>query len=426
MRSVWAVTAILLSFLSVSKSAYGKKNDSVLLDLKINGATVLDSPDPSVFKKDDRFYLSYTTDSGNIPVFVSNDLKNWKFQRHVFASSDIKMVGNALKFGEYYYCHIWAPEFHHDSTGKTYLTFTAVRTKEAPPQGRCPDYNQDSGIYISVSDNGMNGHFGEPQSLKADKSCMSTALTPRPGRSPASPDTAFNSCQGGDCDAILRLDSTVFSDQGKNWLAYSWYANSIPNAWEEKNYGEHLSIVQMDTQNLGALSCDSETKKIFAVNPHDSNLYTGLAKSCKGCDKNLSFTTGRSGKPFLMNGYLQGVAEGASIFRNGNWVYLLASGGIWDSKSYHVFWIAAPSVEELSLNNPKRVVGRYLIPDDRYSYGHGSVVEKEQGQFFYVYHRLDHQACSKRNDCRRRIMISPIEFQVKNDGQNAVHIKPRI
>lgn len=410
---------VLVVFVFFLLSFTSKKSHQEPLELSISGKPVLDSPDPSVFQFQGIYYLTYTVGSGNIPIFSSKDLENWEFSHYAFDPQDFEMAGEALKIGGFYYCHIWAPEFHANTTGETFLTFTAVRRPTPPPQGRCPAYDQDSGVYIATSARGMKGPFQDPQPFQASPDCEKNH------RLPASPLSAFNSCRGGECDGVLRLDQTVFTDQGRSWLGYSWYVNSTPNAWEKDNYGEHISIASLDSRTLKSLSCAGDAKKLHLVNPHDKDLYRKLAGSCPGCGKNLSFTTERQGKPFIIHGALQGVAEGASFFRRGEWVYLLASGGIWDSPSYHVFWIAAKSVEELSLNNPRRLAGRYLIPDERYSYGHGSVISTGQDHYFYIYHRLDHKACSAQGDCRRRILLSPIHFEDTGDGLGPIHIKPQ-
>lgn len=138
----------------------------------------------------------------------------------------------------------------------------------------------------------------------------------------------------------------------------------------------------------------------------------------------LSFTKGRFGEEAKRNGYSWGVVEGPNLFRRGNYVYLLLSGSIWDSPYYHVYWVAAPTVEGLSLDNPQRLVGRYIIPSDGQSFGHGTAVLGPDGQHWYfIYHHLRNSDCKYKNDCARDVWVSPIEFEDQGDGKGAVHIK---
>ena len=107
-------------------------------------------------------------------------------------------------------------------------------------------------------------------------------------------------------------------------------------------------------------------------------------------------------------------------------MYLLVSGSAWDSAYYHVYWVAAKSVEELAYENPGRLVGRYLIPSDGQSFGHGTAVLGPDGvSWYFVHHRLDHGPCAVSGACQRDVWVSPIEFEDRGDGLGEVHIRAR-
>ena len=91
-----------------------------------------------------------------------------------------------------------------------------------------------------------------------------------------------------------------------------------------------------------------------------------------------------------------------------------------------MFFIAAPTVAELAYDNPSRLVGRYLIPSKGQSFGHGEAVLGPNGKdWYFVHHRLDHDACKASGDCRRDVWVSPIEFEDRGDGKGDAWIKPR-
>ena len=88
-------------------------------------------------------------------------------------------------------------------------------------------------------------------------------------------------------------------------------------------------------------------------------------------------------------------------------------------------WIAAPTVEELDLVTGNRIVGRFLIPSEDQSYGHGTAILGPDGSHWYcVHHHLHHTNCvSPRDFCPRHIYISPLEFEDRGDGRGEVWIK---
>ena len=90
-----------------------------------------------------------------------------------------------------------------------------------------------------------------------------------------------------------------------------------------------------------------------------------------------------------------------------------------------MFWVADPTVEGLALDNPARLEGRYLIPSDGMSFGHGApVLVPDDDSWYYVHHRLDGAACQA-GDCSRDVWVSPIELEDRGDGLGAVQIKAR-
>jgi hypothetical protein len=250
--------------------------------------------------------------------------------------------------------------------------------------------------------------------------------------------TSSEDCQGGSCHQVIRLDSDVFRDPatGRWWLAYSWYTNRPPMVpWEEANHGEHVSLVELDASDPFAVICDLDVPQLHVANPHDGDTLAALGSACVGCDERLSMTRGRFGEELVFDGFSWGIVEGASLFRRGDWVYLLISGSAWDSAYYHVYWVAAPTVEELALGSGARLVGRYLIPGQPvpgdpaspdWAFGHGTAVLGPDGDaWYFVHHRLDSTACRGPGDCRRDVWVSPIAFEDHGDGLGDVHIAPR-
>jgi hypothetical protein len=185
--------------------------------------------------------------------------------------------------------------------------------------------------------------------------------------------------------------------------------------------------VELDPADPFAVKCDAKVPKVFAANPHDAATLKKLATYCPDCGDMLSMTRGRFGEELSHNGVAGwGVVEGPSLFRRGDWVYLLVSGSAWDSAYYHVFWVAAKSVEELAYDNPSRLAGRFLIPSADQSFGHGTAVLGPDGKsWYFVHHRLSHGPCQSSGDCARDVWVSPIEFEDRGDGLGDVYIKPR-
>ena len=246
---------------------------------------------------------------------------------------------------------------------------------------------------------------------------------------PHSVDNVSPQCQGGFCDNIVRLDSDVFHDEKTNrwWLSYAWYTNTPPMvAWEKTNYGEHTSIVELKPSDPFAVICDPNVKKVFAADCHDANLLGALNSSCLRCGETLSFTRDRQNNEFIRDGFSWGVVEGPNLFRHGDLIYLMLSGSIWDSGYYSLFYLAAPTVEELAMDNPKRIAGRFVIPSLNQAFGHGTAVIGPDGQsLYFVHHRLRHDLCQANGDCHRDVFVSPIDFEDRHDGKGPIWIKPR-
>ena len=172
--------------------------------------------------------------------------------------------------------------------------------------------------------------------------------------------------------------------------------------------------------------CKASVAQPFVANPHDAATLKKLAASCPRCGEMLAMDRQRDGTTFNRGGYDWGVNEGPNLFRHGDYVYAMISGSVWDSAYYSIFWIAAPTVEELAYDNPKRLVGRYLIPSKDQSFGHGTFVLGPDGTTpYFVHHHLDHGKCLSTGDCSRDVYVSPIDFEDHGDGLGAVYISPR-
>lgn len=397
-----------------------------------NPVIAQDFPDPGVLRiieadgKPSYLLTPTTHNAGDIPVFKSRDLINWeRLPQKLFNRPSTP--GNSLEINGYHYCSIWAPQVNQLGAQSFMLSFTATRFKTA--QTPCPPYAEDSGVYLAWSSS-PTGPFADAahpwEPLPAGAQISNCALR---DQLPRSLDVASQDCQGTYCHHIIRLDSDVLKDPktGRWWLAYSWYTNRPPEvSWEKGNHGEHVNLVELDAADPFAVKCDTQVAQIGVANPHDGATMTRLAQSCSRCGEMLSNTRGRQGEEVYFDSYSWGVTEGASLFRRDDYVYLLVSGSLWDSAYYHVYWVAAPTVEELRYDNPNRLVGRYLVPSGGQSFGHGSAVEGPDGKsWFFVHHRLDQAPCRDSGRCGRDIWVSPIEFEDRGDGRGAVHIKPR-
>lgn len=389
-------------------------------------------PDPGVVRIIDTdgkpaYLLTPTTHhDGDIPVFKSRDLIRWdRLPQRLFNRASAP--GESLEINGFHYCAIWAPQITQLGPDSFMLSFTANRYRTA--QRPCPAYAEDGGIYLAWS-RSPTGPYADParpwEPLPAGGQISTCALR---DQLPRSLDVTARNCQGTFCHHIIRLDSDVFRDPktGRWWLAYSWYTNRPPQvAWERGNHGEHINLVELDAADPFAVRCDAQVAQVGVANPHDGATMSRLSQSCARCNEMLSNTRGRQGENVFFDGHLWGVTEGASLFRRGDLVYLMVSGSLWDSAYYHVYWVAAPTVEELRYDNPNRLVGRYLIPSQGQAFGHGSAVEGPDGKsWYFVHHRLDHPPCRTSGSCGRDVWVSPIEFEDRSDGRGAVHIKPR-
>jgi beta-xylosidase len=390
-----------------------------------------DHPDPHVLRtiaSDGKpiYYLTHTSGVGDFPLYSSRDLLHWQqastgiFQRAATA-------GGSIKLATHYYCAMWAPQIVELGASSFLLSFSAQRFSAAPSS--CPAYNLDGGVYLAWASSPL-GPFADAQHpwepLPAGGQISTCSLRTQ---LPRSVDVASKNCQGGYCHQVIRLDSDVFRDPqtGRWWLAYAWYTNSPPLVdWEKSNHGEHVEIVELDASDPFAVRCDLAVPQIFAANAHDAATLSALAAYCPRCGEMLSMTRGRQDEEMKVDGYSWGVAEGPNLFRRGDYVYALISGSAYDSAYYHVFFAAAKNVEDLVYDGGKRIVGRYLIPGQGQSFGHGSVVVGPDGtSLFFVHHRLDHGPCKASGQCGRDVWVSPLEFEDRKDGKGEVWIKPR-
>lgn len=396
-----------------------------------NPVLPVDHPDPGLVRVDGpggvTYHLTSTVhDRDDFPRHTSPDLIHWTDSgAGLFGRT--AAPGQSIEIGGAHYCARWAPEIVQLGEASFMLSFTAQRF--AAPQAPCPPYDQDSGVYLAWSSSPA-GPFAPPEKpwepLPAGAQISTCPLRPD---LPRSLDVAAPDCQGSFCHHIMRLDSSVFLDPqtGRWWLAYAWYTNTPPEVeWELANHGEHVHLVELDPNDPFAVRCDLAVPQIHAGNPHDQDTLARLAAGCPGCDQMLSMTRGRHDEEMTEGGASWGVVEGPSLFRRGDYVYLLLSGSAWDSAYYHVYWVAAKSVEELVHTNPDRLVGRFLIPSDGQSFGHGSAVLGPDGDHWYfVHHHLDHAPCKDAGACARDVWVSPIEFDDRGDGLGPVHIRPR-
>ena len=374
------------------------------------------------------YYLVHTVhNSGDIPLYSSRDLVKWKLEpKKLFGRSSAP--GNSIKINNAHFCSIWAPQLVQINSGFL-LSFSAQRYKNA--KSPCAAYGEDGGVYSAWSASPTGPFAPASHSWEPIPAGANVAKCPAGTRNaiPRSVDWASKNCQGTYCHQIIRLDSDVFLDPltKRWWLAYSWYTNyPVKVAWEKTNQGEHVHLVELDKADPFAVKCDKKVPQIFAANSQDKSTLTKLAKYCTGCDKMLSFTKGRKGEEMKRGGFSWGVVEGANLFRRGKYVYLLLSGSAWDSAYYHVYWVAATSVEKLVNTDTSRLQGRYLIPSDGMSFGHGTaVLGPDNKSWYFVHHRLNHKPCKDKGQCSRDVWVSPVEFVDKKDGKGAVQIKAR-
>lgn len=390
----------------------------------------LDHPDPHVIRtiaadgKPIYHLVATVGDAGDLPVWSSRDLLTWtELPQKLFRRGSTP--GGSIALNGKHHCSIWAPEIVQLGPASFMLHFTARRFASA--QASCPAYAEDSGVYLawSSSPTGPFAIADKPwEPLPAGGQISSCALR---DQLPRSLDLASPGCQGTFCHHVMRLDSNVFEDAGRWWLAYAWYTNSPPKVdWEKTNLGEHVNLVELDAKDPFAVKCSTSVPQIPLANPHDAATKAKLAASCPRCSEMLSFTRGRQDEEMKRAGWSWGVVEAPSLFRRGEWVYALLSHSAWDSAYYSVYWVAAKSVEGLSKDDPSRLAGRFLVPSKGQSFGHGAPVLGPDGEsWFYVHHRLDHGKCKASGDCRRDVWVSPIEFDDKADGRGDVWIRAR-
>jgi beta-xylosidase len=392
----------------------------------------VDHPDPDVLRvvgADGRatYYLTATVGTGDIDVFTSPDLTTWtKAPNGLFAAGARSVKGKSLAINGREYCSIWAPQLAQLGPSSFLLSFTASRFATA--QDGCPAYGENGGTYWATASSPLGpfapaSRTAEPAAFGASPACAIRDSLPR------SRDLVTDDCQGGFCHQMVRLDSHVFRDPktGRAWAAYSWYTNTPPLVqFEKDNYGEHVHIVELDSADPRYVKCDASTAQVFAANAHDDATRAKLAAYCPRCTEKLAFDKGRFDEDFVRDGFSWAVVEGASLVRRGEWVYLFVSGSLFDSAYYTVFFVAAKTVEELSVDNPNRLVGRFLIPSQDQSFGHGSPVLGPDGQsLYFLHHRLQHGPCKATCSCARDVWVSPVDFEDRGDGNGDVWIKPR-
>lgn len=429
--------------------AYVKASSITVANPIITG----DRPDPGVIRTRVgtgvlTYYLSHTihngltSRNGDFPIFTSTNLAHWSERSYgAFNRTKTPADGPSLRVNTADYCTMWAPEiFAHDENSAWFmLSYTA--TRHVAPVGDC--YTQampaNLGVYNAYTNDLKKGfawteHPWEP--IPAGASFGSCAhlhyLLPH---SPDYYHTENQGCNGQSglgCSRYIRLDSNPWKDPqtGRTWMAYTWITNHRAVPADRPFEGNDVSIVEVETNDPFVVKCDVNVSLIHAGIPHDNITLERLRTYCPRCGEMLSMTKDRWGNDmYSEGGHLTGVNEAPSLFRRGDYVYLLMSGSSWDSPYYNVFWVAAPTVEELRYDNPNRLVGRYLIPNRGESFGHGSaILGPDNRNWYFVHHRLNATRCQQggAGACDRDIWISPIEFQdCANGGPRNACIKAR-
>lgn len=366
-----------------------------------------DRPDPFIYRWNGTYFLTHTQSNG-IPIFESSNLTQWREVNGAFPSPNVpphlpwRINGKG-------FCHVWAPEFFSPEGGKdVVVTFSAVAYEGKAIPDTCPPFDGNTAIYAMTSSQGMTGPFAqdplEPVPMGTNRTCASP-YPHSPGRE--------SGCALHRCAEQMRIDGSYFTDAGKTYFAYVWFSNPQARTWEEKrHHGFNISVTEMSSKDPRQSECPPQGKSWHVVSPGDKALLKRLAASCPQCSERLSFSKTGEGTEWVWRGTLAGIVEGPSLFRRGEWVYLLFSHAHYDSAYYAVSWIAAKTVEELA-NPATRQAGRYLIPSGPYGYGHGTpFLSTDQKSTLYVYHRIDSEACQKNTGrkCERDIFISPLEF----------------
>ncbi len=383
-----------------------------------------DRSDPQIFLWRGKYYLTYTAPSG-VPLLQSIDLIHWNLPRNVFAAAGTTGERPLLLNGRGF-CNIWAPELFSVTEEKVLLLFSAVEYHEPNIPRSCPPFDGDTGIYAVTSATGVEGGFGtdplEPLTIGVNPRCEKIGSYPHT-------QVRKKGCALGKCDQTFRIDGTYFRDGDHTYLAYTWFSNPKPrNQEEKKHHGFHISIVEMEKEHPERTLCEPSVHKISVISPGDTTLIKKLADYCPTCSERLSFSKTREGEDWNWNGTPAGIAEGPSLFRRGEYVYLLFSHAHYDSAYYGVSWVAAKTVTGLGESNPDRLVGRFLIPSGVYGFGHGSPLRDPAGMgWLYAYHRIDNKACLEGigRRCERDLFLSPIEFEDRKDGRGDVCIVPR-
>ncbi|MEZ4469075.1 MAG: family 43 glycosylhydrolase, partial [bacterium] len=308
-----------------------------------------DHPDPDVLRVETPdgpvYYLSHTVhDAGDLPLYRSRDLVHWeRLPQGAFGRP--RQPGASMAINGAHFCALWAPDLTAIPGGYL-LGVTAMRTAGA--RDACPPYGEDGGVYQAWSPT-PEGPYARPdhpwEPVPAGANAATCALR---GQLPRSVDYVSRDCQGTFCHHIIRLDSETWQDPatGRWWMSYAWFTNVPPRVdWERTHLGEHVSLVELDAADPFAVRCAADVPQIFVADGHDAGLRRALADSCPGCDAELAFDRGRQGEPLTHAGLPWTVVEGPALLRRGDYVYAFMSGSAWDSASYHVFWVAARTVE---------------------------------------------------------------------------------
>lgn len=411
--------------------------------LRQNNENLIVAPDPHVILDNGIYYMYATagdgkrgtgfgTGWGDIPIWTATNIAGpWKKEvRGVFGyDGNGRGYSNLNLFvNNAWYRSIWGPDVIKLGANSYMLSFTASKHGHSITRNEAPGH-REMGVYLAWSNSPKGpfapySHIHEPFPISASDSC------PKKEALPHSVEWASPNCQGGYCENIVRLDVNIYKSANEYWMGYSWYTDDWYNGHLK---GEHTSIVKLDSSDPFKVDCNASP--IFIANSQDSNLINKLKLSCNGvqkCKEMLSFTKDKTGGEFSLGG----VIEGPSIFKRGEYFYVLMSGSTWDSAFYHVYWIASKTIEGLAWNNPNRLVGRFLVPGEieiikndmvkviKYAFGTGSALKDKSGNWQYVYAGLPYDQCSDPiNDCSRYALVSPITFEDKNDGKGKVHIK---
>lgn len=432
-RSLFSAFAVLAWGVPALASIYGKAVHST------NPVLPYEAADPGVLRVEESgkvlYYLVTTSHRGDIPLYRSENLVDWVQVGWAFGGTQPahgSQRDKPLRLNTGYYCNIWAPELYRAPSGEFILTFSAKRTDSASV---CPEHRDDSSVFVATSVS-VKGPYApssratEPRPVAPSAACA-PAIAQNLPRSRWAPNAT---CEGGPCQDIPRLDSTYFEDPqtGKVWMGYTWYTSTpLANApWERFNQGSHVSLIEMNRANPTEVKCASNNAPIFALNPQHQPTLDRMKAYCTGCGDFLNNAMNSSGGSYQKNGYTFAIGEAPALFRRGDYVYMLWSGGMWNSKAYHIAYTAARSVAELQYENMDRIIGRVVIPGANKSFGHATPVLGPLGDddWYLLHHSMeDVSGCrsGRAGACDRALWVTKLEFEDRGDGKGDVYLKPR-